>query len=137
APAVMEAAYEALSASGAPAPPQVERGRVLLEEAALRRMRRYDRWDARLYLAINRLPHPAPLQWLAHGMTEATRGGWIWVLGVVAATALGEPRGRRALLVLFPSLVGATWVAEYPVKRYFRRQRPFIDIVRALVVGKK
>src|SRR4051812_46437498 len=31
APAVMEAAYEALSASGAPAPPQVERGRVLLE----------------------------------------------------------------------------------------------------------
>jgi membrane-associated phospholipid phosphatase len=30
-----------------------------------------------------------------------------------------------------------TWVVEHPVKSFFRRKRPFIDIVRALVVGKK
>ena len=34
-----------------------------------------------------------------------TTGGWIWIL------------------------------AEHPVKAYFRRRRPFIDVVRALVVG--
>jgi membrane-associated phospholipid phosphatase len=137
APAVLAGAREALGADAGPAAPPVERGRVLLEEAALRRMRRFDRLDARLYLAINRLPHPAPLQWLSNGVTEGARGGWVWVLGVVAATALGEPRGRQALTVLLPCVVGATWVAEYPIKRYFRRRRPFIDIVRALVVGKK
>src|SRR4030095_15579774 len=31
----------------------------------------------------------------------------------------------------------ATWLVEYPIKAYFRRRRPFIDVVRALVVGKR
>ena len=31
----------------------------------------------------------------------------------------------------------ATWLVEYPIKAYFRRKRPFIEVVRALVIGKK
>jgi len=31
----------------------------------------------------------------------------------------------------------ATALVEFPIKRFFRRRRPFIDIVRAIVVGKK
>jgi undecaprenyl-diphosphatase len=34
-------------------------------------------------------------------------------------------------------VIVASWSAEYPVKAYFRRRRPFIDVVRALVVGKE
>jgi hypothetical protein len=29
------------------------------------------------------------------------------------------------------------WMVEYPIKAYFRRRRPFVEIVRALVIGKK
>ncbi|HET6319948.1 MAG TPA: phosphatase PAP2 family protein, partial [Chloroflexota bacterium] len=29
------------------------------------------------------------------------------------------------------------WIVEYPIKAYFRRRRPFVEIVRALVIGKK
>jgi len=31
----------------------------------------------------------------------------------------------------------ATYTVEIPIKRYFRRKRPFISIVRAIVVGRK
>jgi undecaprenyl-diphosphatase len=40
-------------------------------------------------------------------------------------------------MTLVPSLIGTTLAIEGPIKAYFRRRRPFIDIVRAVVVGKK
>src|SRR5262249_52358833 len=47
-------------------------------------------------------------------------------------------RGSRgALRVVLPSVIGATWLVEHPIKEAFRRRRPFIDVVRALVVGKR
>src|SRR5262249_13832865 len=46
-------------------------------------------------------------------------------------------RSWGALRYLLPSVVGATWVVEYPTKAAFRRRRPFVEIVRALVIGKK
>jgi len=33
--------------------------------------------------------------------------------------------------------VGATWAVEFPIKRAVRRRRPFVDVVSAIVVGKK
>jgi undecaprenyl-diphosphatase len=70
-------------------------------------------------------------------VTEITPGGWIWAGGVLVAGRLGAPRSREAFIALLPSMIGATWIVENPVKRFFRRRRPFIDIVRALVVGKR
>ena len=35
------------------------------------------------------------------------------------------------------SMIGATWFVDVPVKALFRRRRPFIDVVRALVVGRR
>jgi undecaprenyl-diphosphatase len=66
-----------------------------------------------------------------------TTGGWIWILGSLVAYWLGVPRSRKALQRIAPCVIVATWSAEYPVKAYFRRRRPFIDVVRALVVGKE
>jgi undecaprenyl-diphosphatase len=55
----------------------------------------------------------------------------------VLAYLLHVPRARQALTHLVPAVVGATWLVEYPAKAYFRRRRPFVEIVRALVIGKK
>jgi undecaprenyl-diphosphatase len=93
--------------------------------------------DARLYLEVNGQRHPELLDRASKALTLITTGGWIWILGLLVAYRLGVPRSRRALRALVPSVVITTWVAEYPVKAYFRRRRPFIDVVRALVVGKE
>jgi undecaprenyl-diphosphatase len=137
APAVREAARETL-APERPAPsPAVRRGRSLLREAVLRHMGPLQALDARLYLAINCVPHPRWLDRLAQGITVVTTGGALWVFGLLIADLLGIPKSWRAVKILLPSLVGATWIVEYPIKAFVRRRRPFIDIVRGLVVGKK
>jgi undecaprenyl-diphosphatase len=64
-------------------------------------------------------------------------GGWIWVIGTLFAYLLRVPKSWVAVKRLLPSVVIATWVIEYPVKAFFRRRRPFVRIVQALVIGKK
>jgi membrane-associated phospholipid phosphatase len=136
APKVVEAAQAALTPS-APVSPEAERGRQLLKEAALHRMGPLQALDARIYLAVNAAPHPGWLDSLAWAIAVITIGGWIWVIGTLLAYLLRVPRSWGALKYLLPGVVGATWVVEYPIKAYFRRRRPFVEIVRALVIGKK
>jgi membrane-associated phospholipid phosphatase len=136
APEVVDAAQAALSPKR-PVSPPARKGRELLKEAALRRMRPWERFDARLYLSINRLPHHGWLDSLVWVLTQITMGGWIWVVGALLAYLLRVPRSWEAFERLLPAVVGATWVVEYPIKSYFRRRRPFVEIVRALVIGKK
>ena len=137
APAVVQAAQQALGTQPAAVPPAARRGRDLLREAVLRRMGPAQALDARVFLAINCLPHPSRLDRLANLVTLVTTGGWIWVGAVLVARRLGAPRGRAALHALVPTMTLSTWLLEYPIKALFRRRRPFIEIVRALVVGKK
>jgi membrane-associated phospholipid phosphatase len=139
APEVLEGAQKALGTRPVqrPVPPEAQRGRDLLKDAVLRQMGPLHRLDARLFLAVNRLPHPRALDTAANGVTVLTTSGGAWMLGVVVAGLLGVPRSRRALVDLVPTALTATWIVEYPMKAVFRRQRPFIDIVRALVVGKR
>lgn len=136
APKVVEAAQAALTPS-APVSPEAQRGRKLLEEAVLGRMNPLERLDARIYLAINEAPHPGWLDSVGWAIAIVTIGGWVWVLGTLAAYLLRVQRSWQALTWLLPSVVGATWLVEYPIKATFRRQRPFVEIVRALVIGKK
>ncbi len=135
APAVQEAALAALGSGSAP--PGTERGRELLREAVLRRMNPLDHLDARLFLLVNSAPHPSWLDAAVDNVTVITRGGWVWAIGVAIAGVLGTREARRALALLLPSLLSTTAVVEYPVKSYFRRRRPFIDVVQALVVGRR
>ncbi|MBX5493241.1 MAG: phosphatase PAP2 family protein [Chloroflexi bacterium] len=117
--------------------PAARRGRDLLRAAILRRMGPLQRLDTCLYLAANGVPHPPWLDRAAAQVTRYTTGGWIWALGVLVAGGLGAPRAGEALRLLVPCMAGATWFVEHPAKTLFRRRRPFIDIVRALVVGKR
>ena len=57
-----------------------------------------------------------------------------YAAGVLAG---GAKESAPALRAIIPSVLLSTWIAEYPVKAHFRRRRPFIDVVRALVVGKE
>lgn len=136
--AVLEGALEAAGTRPAPGPaaPAARRGRDLLKAAVLRRMGPAQAFDARLYLFVNTLPHAVWLDRLANGVTFITTGGWIWSFVALPAARRGWRRQRIVREVL-PSVAIATWIVEHPIKAYFRRQRPFIEIVRALVIGKK
>jgi len=133
---VLEAAQATLTPN-APVSPRAERGRNLLKEAVLRRMGPLQGLDARIYLAINGSPHPGWLDSVAWAIAVVFVGGWIWVIGTLIAYLLRVPKSWLAFQRLLPMVVGATWLVEFPIKAFFRRRRPFVHIVRALVIGKR
>jgi len=133
---VVTAAQKALAPRQQVAP-RAGRGRRLLKEAVLRRMGPVNALDARIYLEINEAPHPGWLDSVAWSVAMLFTGGWIWVIGTLVAYLLRVPKSWGAVKRLLPSVVIATWIIEYPIKAYFRRRRPFVRIVQALVIGKK
>ena len=140
APAVAVGAADALGVKGVAAPARSEQaglGRRLLREAMLRHMGPVQALDARLFLTVNQLPHAPWSNKLADAITVSTTGGWIWVLGLLGARALGVGGTEGALRCVAPAVLGATMIVEYPIKKTFRRRRPFIDVVRALVIGRR
>jgi undecaprenyl-diphosphatase len=64
-------------------------------------------------------------------------GGWGWILGLLAAAVIRGDPGVRVLRLVTPPLWFATIAVEYPIKAFFRRQRPFMDIVQAISVGRR
>jgi membrane-associated phospholipid phosphatase len=117
--------------------PEIVKPRGYLQEAVLRRMTPLQAWDAHLFIAVNYLPHTKLSNTLMYALTVVATGGVCWSVGTLWAYLRGSARARRALRELVPSVTIATWLVEYPIKTYFRRKRPFIEVVRALVIGKK
>jgi undecaprenyl-diphosphatase len=103
----------------------------------LRRMGPLHALDAEIYMAVNDGPHPGVLDSLAWALALVATGGWIWVVGALVAYLIRVPQSLQAVKRLLPSVVVTTWLIEYPIKAYFRRRRPFVRIVQALVIGKK
>lgn len=139
--AVLQGAQEAVGTAARPdaaaPPPAAQRGRDLLRRAVFKRMGPVQALDARLFLWVNDLPHGAWADRLLVPITLVTTGGWVWTL-VGLMFARRSPRMRqRVVREVLPSIAMATWLVEHPMKAYFRRTRPFIEIVQALVVGKK
>lgn len=116
--------------------PETAQERQLLQEALLRRLHPLQKADAALFLAINNLPHPRIANELFIGLTTAFNRGDAWVAGLILA-ALRDPHQRRVLFDVLPALWMTAGAVEGPVKQVFRRQRPFISVVRAVVVGRK
>ncbi|MEI6776252.1 MAG: phosphatase PAP2 family protein [Chloroflexales bacterium] len=109
----------------------------LLRSAFIARMNPYQALDARLFLAINHLPHTTVTNRLMYGVTTIMTGGLGWLGGLLVGAALGKQRARQTLAQVVPPLWFATLMVEYPIKYAFRRRRPFVDIVQAVAVGKK
>lgn len=116
---------------------QVRRGRSLLRSELLKRLQPLDAIDARLFIRINHLPHPGWLDTLVSRFSWFMTGGHAWILFIALNAFLDRRRATRAALEVLPALYLATYTVEIPIKAYFRRRRPFISIVRAIVVGRK
>lgn len=109
----------------------------MLREAFIKRMNPLQAVDARLFLAINHLPHTWLTNKIMYGITLIMTGGFGWLIGLLIGAALKKQGARQALLQIVPPLWFATLTVEYPIKYYFRRKRPFADVVQAIAVGKK
>jgi undecaprenyl-diphosphatase len=135
----LEAAQELLQPEAHARRPvgEVVKPRAYLQEAVVRRLNPLEAWDATVFIAVNHLPHSRLSNALFYGLTVVSTGGLCWLVGAGLAHLAGIRRGGRALRELLIAVTFATWLVEYPIKAYFRRRRPFIDVVRALVIGKK
>lgn len=109
----------------------------LLRAAILRRMKPLQALDARLFLLVNHTPHTSFSNMFMKSITNFMNGGWGWVVLLLAASTLDRKRGIQALHQVVPPLWFATMSVEFPIKHYFRRRRPFIDVVQAIAVGRK
>ena len=131
---------EGIRRAGGPAAaeesPEVKKGRDLLRKELLSRLKPLDAIDATLFVQINHLPHPKRLDRLISSFSWLMTGGHSWILFIAANALFDRKRAVRACRIL-PALYLATYTVEIPIKKYFRRRRPFISIVRAIVVGRK
>jgi undecaprenyl-diphosphatase len=110
---------------------------AFLRAELVKRMSPLQGIDTALFLALNHLPHPPLANRLMYGITSVMRGGLGWMVLLAAAALLDRRRGRQAFHAVAPPLWFATMTVEYPIKSYFRRRRPFRDIVQAIAVGRK
>ena len=121
-------------------PQKLAKQRRLLHEALRRHpsVTRFQTYDTDLFILINNYtPRTAFTDAFFHQLSLWFGGGWAWIM----AGALTWPFHRAWATTMLKGVTLPIWVAglvvEGPVKKYFRRRRPFIDIVRAIVVGKK
>jgi undecaprenyl-diphosphatase len=136
--ALAEATQETLNPDQEGAPDAVHpRQREYLREAVLKRMKPFDALDAGLFLTVNHLPHNLWLNGFFSFFTIIFTGGLSWYLTMVMETFLDPRRGSRAMRNCILPLSVASTIVEYPIKAFFRRRRPFIDFVQAIVIGKK
>ena len=93
--------------------------------------------DTFVFVQINQLPHwklsdrfLARLSWLISSGTG-------WVLFFLLAMLVDLQRGLKAARAVAPALWLATATVEHPIKKWFRRRRPFISLIEAIIVGRK
>lgn len=136
--AVAEAAQEIFNAKqqGAPASVAPEQ-EDYLRTAVLKHLKPLDALDASLFLRINHLPHTPALNRFFYFFTFVFTGGTAWFVLMAIVTVFNRSLGWRMIRESALPLALATMTVEYPVKSYFRRRRPFIDIIQAIVIGKK
>jgi membrane-associated phospholipid phosphatase len=136
---VSEAVQEVLNPEQQGAAPTVanEPQREYLREAVLKRLRPLDALDANLFLFVNHLPHTHFLNRLFYGITLAFNGGIAWYIVMGIASLRNRLTFKEILRDVALPLTITTALVEFPIKAYFRRRRPFITIIQAIVIGKK
>jgi undecaprenyl-diphosphatase len=136
---VSEAVQEVLNPEqqGAALPPEEEKRREYLRRAVLKRLKPLDALDASLFLKVNHLPHTRLLNSIFYGITLGFTGGAIWyaIMGI-GALKNREETGSIIREVALPLTISGLLV-EHPIKKYFKRRRPFISIIQAIVIGRK
>ncbi len=136
--AVAEAAQEVFNAQqqGAAASAAAEQ-EDYLRTAVLKHLKPIDALDANLFLRINHLPHTPALNRFFYFFTLVFTGGTAWFVLMAVITLFNRRLGWRMIRESALPLALATTTVEYPIKAYFKRRRPFIDLIQAIVIGKK
>jgi undecaprenyl-diphosphatase len=136
---VSEAAQEVMNPEQQGGTPTVTniRQREYLRAAVLKRLKPLDALDANLFLVVNHLPHTRLLNGFFYGLTLIYQAVTVWYIEMGLA-ALRHRRHAKSILreTVLPLLITSTLV-ELVIKPYFRRRRPFITIIQAIVIGKK
>ena len=116
---------------------ELESNRRRLRRALVKHLKPFQAVDTSLFLEVNQLPHPRWANTAMRGLTVAMKRADLMAVGLFLAAVRNPKRGAPALADVLPSLWLSTFIMETPVKMFFRRKRPFIDIVRATVVGRR
>ncbi len=116
---------------------ETEESRKLLQEALLHRLRPLQALDAAFFIRINNFRHTPVTDRFMSSLSFLMTGGHAWLLVPLVDMACNRERGSRALRNIALPLWLATMAVEHGIKRFFRRKRPFISLVRAIVVGSK
>jgi undecaprenyl-diphosphatase len=137
--AVSEAVQEVLNPEQQGATPTVtnERQREYLRDAVLKRLKPLDAVDANIFLAINHLPHTTLLNRFFYTLTTLFNAVIPWY-GEMGFMMLRDRRHAKDILREgFLPLLVTSGLTEMVIKPYFRRKRPFIAIIQAIVIGRK
>lgn len=114
-----------------------EEQRQYLRTAVLKRLKPLDAVDANLFLAINHLPHTRLMNGFFYTLTTMFNivAPWYGEMGIMALRDRKNAKHiiREGILPLFIT----SMLTELIIKPYFRRKRPFIAIIQAIVIGRK
>ena len=91
--------------------------------------------DAALFLRVNGLLFGAILDRILTGVSRYMHYGEGWGLVVLAMLILDPKTGARAGIEILPVLWLTMLTVNFPLKRLFRRRRPFLAFVKARVLG--
>jgi membrane-associated phospholipid phosphatase len=123
-------------ASEAP-PSDTYRGRRRLRQELFQRLHPLQAVDAFVFVQINQIPHTRLMDRFMTRLSWVMTGGTGWLLFLLLATLVDRQRGWKAMRAVVPALWLATATVEHPIKKWFRRRRPFLSLIEAIIVGRK
>ena len=97
----------------------------------------FGRLDTALFLAVNAMPHPPPLDLAMRFLSASMSKGMAWAAGLILVALLDRRRGWASLREVLPAMWLTGITVEFPVKRWFGRLRPFRALALSSVVGAK
>jgi len=125
------------SAESGGASSETRRGRRHLRYELFKRLGPLQAVDTFFFVHINQLPHGKLSDRLLTRLSWVMTSGNGWLLFLLLATVVDRQRGWKATRAVAPALWLATATVEHPIKKWFRRRRPFISLIEAIIVGRK
>jgi undecaprenyl-diphosphatase len=113
------------------------RGRRHLRHELFKRLGPLQAVDTFIFVQINQLPHRKLSDRFLTRLSWIMTSGAGWLLFLLLATLVNRQRGWKATRAVAPALWLATATVEHPIKKWFRRRRPFVSLIEAIIVGRK
>jgi membrane-associated phospholipid phosphatase len=118
-------------------PSDTRRGRRRLRSELFKRLGPLQAVDAFAFVQINQLQHWQLSDRFLTRLSWVMTSGTGWLLFLLLETLVDRQRGWKATRAVAPALWLATATVEHPIKKWFRRRRPFVSLIEAIIVGRK